>query len=29
MVDGKLVCSCEMTFTLSESEERKALTPKI
>ena len=29
MVDGKLVCSCEMTFTLSESEERKAFTPKI
>lgn len=28
-VDGKLVCSCEMTFTLSDSEERRALTPKI
>lgn len=28
-VDGKLVCTCEMTFTLSDSEERKALTPKI
>lgn len=28
-VDGKLVCSCEMTFTLSDSEERKALTPKV
>ena len=28
-VEGKLVCSCEMTFTLSDSEERKALTPKI
>ena len=27
-VDGKLVCSCEMTFTLSDSEERKSLTPK-
>lgn len=28
-VDGKLVCSCEMTFTLSDSEERKSLTPKV
>ena len=28
-VDGKLVCACEMTFTLSDSEERKALTPKV
>lgn len=28
-VDGKLVCSCEMTFTLSDSEERKALTPEL
>lgn len=28
-VDGKKVCSCEFTFTLSDSEERKALTPKI
>jgi 3-hydroxyacyl-[acyl-carrier-protein] dehydratase len=29
IVDGKLVCSCEMTFTLSDSEERRILTPKI
>ena len=29
IVDGKLVCSCEMTFTLSDSEERKSLTPKV
>ena len=28
-VDGKLVFSCEMTFTLSDSEERKSLTPKV
>jgi 3-hydroxyacyl-[acyl-carrier-protein] dehydratase len=28
-VEGKLVCSCEMTFTLSDSEERKVLTPKL
>ena len=28
-VDGKLVSSCEMTFTLSDSEERKSLTPKV
>lgn len=28
-VDGKIVCSCEMTFTLSDSEERKSLTPKV
>lgn len=28
-VDGKLVCSCEMAFTLSDSEERKSLTPKV
>jgi 3-hydroxyacyl-[acyl-carrier-protein] dehydratase len=29
IVDGKLVCSCEMTFTFSDSEERRSLTPKI
>ena len=28
-VDDKVVCSCEMTFTLSDSEERKSLTPKV
>ncbi len=28
-VDGKLVCSCEMVITLSDSEERKVLTPRI
>lgn len=28
-VDGKLVCQCEMTFTLSESEERRMLSPKV
>ena len=28
-VDGDMVCSCEMTFTLSDSEERKSLTPKV
>ena len=27
-VDDKLVCQCEMTFTLSESEERQRLSPK-
>lgn len=28
-VDGKKVCSCEFTFTLSDSEERKSLTPQL